>query len=174
MEELNKVELVREKCNVTYEEAKMALEENDYDVLEAIVSIERKNAAKAAEAPKAETFESVAYEIPETRTAGEQAKTSTKVGNAWHTFVEKFKAICRGGMDMTFVAERNAERVFALPVLFMVLGLLLWGATLWLLIIGLFFGFRYHIEGTGAVAMGANEAMDKAADFADDIKQSMA
>ena len=41
MDNLEKVELVREKCGVSYEAAKDALEANDYDVLEAIVYLER-------------------------------------------------------------------------------------------------------------------------------------
>jgi NACalpha-BTF3-like transcription factor len=41
MENLEKVELVREKCNVSYEEARDALEACDYDVLDAIVMLER-------------------------------------------------------------------------------------------------------------------------------------
>ena len=40
MEELEKVELVREKCDVSYEEAREALKASDYDVLDAIVQLE--------------------------------------------------------------------------------------------------------------------------------------
>ena len=61
MENLEKVELIREKCGVSYEEAKNALEACDYDVLEAIIAIERTEIKKGAaaiedviEEPKAE------------------------------------------------------------------------------------------------------------------------
>jgi hypothetical protein len=77
-------------------------------------------------------------------------------------------------MEMTFVAERNGEQLFTLPVAMVVIGLLLWGASLWLLVIGLFLGCRYRIEGRGKVAETVNDAMGKAADAADSIKESVA
>jgi hypothetical protein len=42
MENLEKVDLVRQRMNVSYEEAKMALEAADWDVTEALVILERK------------------------------------------------------------------------------------------------------------------------------------
>ena len=41
MENLEKVELVREKCGVSYEEAREALEATGYEVLDAIIMLER-------------------------------------------------------------------------------------------------------------------------------------
>ena len=41
MNKLDKVETVREKTGVTYEEAREALEHHDYDVLDAIVELEQ-------------------------------------------------------------------------------------------------------------------------------------
>lgn len=41
MENLNKVDLVRKRMNVNYEEAKMALESANWDVVEAIVKVEK-------------------------------------------------------------------------------------------------------------------------------------
>ena len=77
-------------------------------------------------------------------------------------------------MDTTFVAERNGERIIALPVIVIILGLFLWGATLWLLIIGMFFGFRYSLEGKGSLVDDINGVMDKAADAAEGIKHNVA
>ena len=77
------------------------------------------------------------------------------------------------GLDTTFVAERNGERAFALPVLVVVLGLFFWGASLWLLILGLFCGFRYHVEGNSSVTVDFNDVMDKAGEMADSIKEDV-
>ena len=77
----------------------------------------------------------------------------------------------RATLDMTFVAEREGERVVGIPVLFMILGIFLWGATIWLLIIGLFFGFKYHIEGANPFTVDVNDAMDKVADAAENLKR---
>ena len=185
MENLEKVELVREKCNVSYEEARNALEACEYDVLDAIVMIEQghkvtERLPKAIEAPEADSepepvYESVAEPEPEAEPKADPAEHKTsKAGRAWRSFCAKCKELFGSGMETTFIAERNGERMFALPLLVIVLGLIFWGATLWLLIIGLFFGFRYRIEGTGKAVDGVNEAMGKAADAAEDIKQNVA
>ncbi|MBP3892484.1 MAG: DUF4342 domain-containing protein [Atopobiaceae bacterium] len=179
MENLEKVELVREKCNVSYEEARNALEACDYDVLDAIVMLEQANKVtermpKPIEAPEADSEPEAEYEAePEAASEPTEPKT-TKAGRAWKSFCAKCKELFGSGMETTFVAERNGERFIAVPLLVLVFGLLLWGATIWLLIIGLFFGFRYRIEGTGKAVAGVNEAMDKAADAAEDIKQNVA
>ena len=41
MDNMEKVEKLRERANVTYEEAKAALEESSWDLLDAIVNLER-------------------------------------------------------------------------------------------------------------------------------------
>ncbi len=47
MEQLEKVEKLREKTGVTYDEAKIALEANDWDVLDAIVYLEKQGKIKS-------------------------------------------------------------------------------------------------------------------------------
>lgn len=213
MENLEKVELIREKCGVTYEVAKDALEACDYDVLEAIIAIEKaeiekraaeienviEEPAKAeepeaaevepeakaeepkaaeAEATAAEPEDADAYEVADEpkaeQTTDNAGRRSANVAAAWNRFCGRCKDLTRASLDMTFVAERHGEKVIAIPVLFVIIGLLVWGAALWLLIIGLFFGFRYRIEGRGMMVSGINEVMGKAADAADDVKQNLA
>ena len=179
MEELEKVELVREKCDVSYEEAREALKASDYDVLDAIVQLERaaKEAKEAVAKMNAPEEPEVAVDPepepqPEVKSApkAEQAKAH----KVWNSFRDSVKRVLRGGLDLTFVAERNGEEVFSVPVLFVVIGLLMWGAAIWLMVIGLFFGFRYRIEGASPMTINVNEAMDKAADLAEDIKRDIA
>lgn len=215
MENLEKVELIREKCGVTYEVAKDVLEACDYDVLEAIIAIEKaeiekraaeiedvieepakaeepeaaevepeakaeepKAAEAEAEATAAEPQDADAYEVADEPKAEENTdnagRRSANVAAAWNRFCGRCKDLTRASLDMTFVAERHGEKVIAIPVLFVIIGLLVWGAALWLLIIGLFFGFRYRIEGRGMMVSGINEVMGKAADAADDVKQNLA
>ena len=265
MELLEKVELVREKCGVSYEEARVALEAHDGDVLDAIVAIERgevpatvvepveaaveepepvEAAAEepepveaAAEEPEASEAMGVAEAVVEAgaeavgsidevvaateaaveavaEVLGEEAHEAvgtipvaddpasaepapetapepqayvqaaeraqrrearrSKVRGAWRSFWSQCAGILRSGIDMTFVAMRHDEVMFSLPVLFLVIGMLAWGATLWLLVIGLFFGFRYRIDGASPVTVDVNRVMDRAADLADDIKNDVA
>ena len=222
MEILEKVELVRERTHVSYEKARKALEACDYDVLEAIIAIEREAMAETAKAveellsekpvvedaieepepevvvepepevvvepePEVETEAEPDVEPEpeperdyaaekEARRAASQAKreaAKSKFAAACNSFAEQVKRLVNAGLKMTFVAERYGERVCELPVLLVIVGLLIWGAALWLMIIGMFFGFRYRIEGASAVTFDVNAVMDKAADVADDIKRDL-
>ena len=169
MEKLEMVEMVMDKCGVDYEEAKAALEACDFDVLEAVVMIERSHRVAAADEPTA------TYSVPSQGEAQRSVSAGEPAGSgAWNAFCDHARSFVRSSMDAQFVVERRGERVLALPVLLVVLGLFMWGATLWLMVIGLFFGLRYHIEGTGRVVADVNEAMGKAADAADSIRGSMA
>lgn len=185
MEKLDKVELVREKCKVSYEKAREALEACDYDVLDAIVAIEQEQGqnttveAVPEEQDVAETL--VTYEVgPQAEGAREAAgeapheTRSQRLGRSWQRICAQFKRIIRAGLDMTFIAEHNGEEVVAVPILLLVIGIMAWGAALWLMIVGLFFGFRYRIDGANALTVDFNAAMDKAANVADNIKQDLA
>ena len=61
MSELEKVERLREHANVTFEEAKMVLEKNQWDLLEAMVDLERQGKVKQ---PNATSY-TTQYEEPE-------------------------------------------------------------------------------------------------------------
>lgn len=174
MEMLEKVELVREKTGVSYQDAKDALEACDFDVLDAIIWLE--NAGKADmrtasyETADTSATQTASYEMQEAQEEYERTSKKTKFGEVWSSVCREAKKIFRASLDMTFVAERNGERVVAVPVLVVAIGALAWGATIWLLILGLFFGFRYRIEGAKAVTIDVNDAMNKAADAAESIK----
>ena len=176
MEKLEKVELVREKTGVTYQDAKEALEANDYDVLDAITWLESEGKINMTTS----TFETddAQYTLPEAEEpkeagTGETSKKS-RVRTVWARFCSQFKSIIHAGMEKSFVAEKDGEPAISVPLLLVVIGMLLWGATLWLLIIGLFLGFRYHIEGNSTLTVDVNEAMDKVADAAESIKNEFA
>ena len=181
MEKLEKVELVREKCKVSYEEAREALEACNYDVLDAIVMLEQEHKVTeripepvAAELVEA-TYETAQDSAPnETFEAAAAEPKTSKAASAWKRFCASCKELLSSGMETAFIAERNGERMFEVPLLLVVIGMLMWGASLWLLVAGLFCGFRYHIEGTGKAVSSVNSAMGKVADAAEDIKQSVA
>lgn len=179
MENLEKVELVREKCNVSYEEARDALEACGYDVLDAIVMLERAQETTERFADPVETVsepEEAIYETAAETNAGASSAEGkkSKVATGWKRFCARCEELFEAGMKTQFIAERNDEPAFEVPVLLVIIGLLMWGAALWLMVIGLFLGFRYRIESANSVAHSVNDVMDKAADAAADIKESVA
>ena len=86
---------------------------------------------------------------------------------------EKCKELFNKSVETKFIVTRRGEQFMAMPVIIPIVGLFLWGATFWLLIIGLFFEMRYHIQGAYPIVVDVNEAMDKAADAAGSIKKDV-
>ena len=88
--------------------------------------------------------------------------------------IDMLKRLCARGLEVSFVVERRDARVLALPVLILaILLLFLFPATTPLLIVGLFFGFRYRFEGLDSRAEGINDAMGRVADGAESLKNDV-
>ena len=173
MDKLEKVELIREKTGVTYDDAKVALEAANEDVLDAIIWLERMGKAETQTAAYTTTADyDYGFTSPEMAEAQYEYEKSSKK-NGFENLLDALKRLCKKGLETTFVAERNGERAVVLPVLVVILGLFLAGATLWLLIIGLFFGFHYHIEGASPMTVDVNKVMDSASNLADSIKDTV-
>ena len=177
-EKFEKVEMVREKCNVSYEKAREVLEACDYDVLEAVIKLEQEataaQAAQEAQAAANAQAAQAAWEAQRAERAARRHEATSKVADELKGFWAACLKALRMGVDSTFVAENKGGRVFSLPLIVVILGIFVWGATLWLLVIGLFCGLRYRIEGPGEFATKASDMLDQAADFTDDIKNSVA
>lgn len=179
MKTIDKVELIREKTGVSYEDAKAALDANDGDVLDAIIWLERagktqqRTAHSTTSSAKSADEPTMSAEMVEAQVVYEHSARKGHIVNDLESFFQWCKRVLRRSIEVKFVAERNGERVITAPVLVLVLGLFFWGATLWLLIIGLFVGMRYHLEGVDRVTVNVNEMMDKAADVAETIKRDV-
>ncbi len=145
------------------------------DVLDAIVALEREGKAQdsrtASYSTAPEQNGPVSPEMAQAQSEYHEQSKKSRFGEVWGRFCAQVKAVLRAGIDMTFIVDRNGDRVLSMPVIFVVIGLLAWGASLWLLVIGLFLGFRYRIEGASPVTVDVNDVMDKAANVADGIRK---
>lgn len=184
MVNIDKVEKLREKANVSYEEACDALEECEWDMLDAIIKLEREGKVKngaadeASEGPAAdatneneeESFQSTdsPQQIVESYQTYQEEKQKKEKRRG---FVHWCKKVLKKSIDNKFVVTRHGERVMEMPVLLLVILLL---ASVWtiliLMVVGLFFGFGYSFEGPDLGRKDINDAMAKANDVADDIK----
>ena len=161
MDELEKVEKLRQRANVSYEEARDALQLCDGDLLDAMVYLERMGQAKA---PEQATFSTSAkdkasYEnVPEVverhqetddPSFGEQLGRALKIG-------------FRKSMDNSLVVTHRNREVFRIPILLFIV-ILLFGHIPVLIIMGisLFCDVRYSFEGKDDLS-SINNVMDKA------------
>ncbi len=176
MEKLEKVEFIREKCAVSYGDAKAALDACGDNVLDAIIWLEKQG--KTAQQATSYTTEAnaqpeVSPEMEEAQAAyqasSKKSEFSQHVDSAWGGF----KKLLNKGIETKFIATRHGEQIITMPVIIPIIGLFIWGFTIWLLIIGLFFDMRYHIKGAHPVTVDVNDAMDKVADAAETIKKDV-
>lgn len=177
MTNLEKVEKIREKTNITYEEAKAALESCDWDILDAILKLEAegkiKDAPSGADSSANQTAASEETDIPQKIVESYQSHQNEqqKEQGSWEKIRGWIKKIFRKSCDNKFVVRKHGEQMMEIPVLLLVILLLfsVW-TILIVLAIGLFFGFSYSFAGPDLGKQEINDAMAKANDVADDIK----
>ena len=168
MEMMEKVERLREKANVTYEEAKAALEETGGDLLDAIVLLERQGKVRE---PAQSTF-STEYEeqtdyIKVRDKVEEQEKSAPSFGR---TIGGLFRGFIRFLKQTTFIVTREEDTIFTMPTLvFAILLFFFWEVLAPVMIVALFFGVRYSFDGEEE-AEKANSILHKAGDFAEDVR----
>ena len=169
MDKLEKVEKLRDRANVSYEEARSALEENDWDLLDAMVALEKSGKTSG---PKQESFSTsydqqqeyvcVKSKVEEQRK--EQPKLGRSIGEAMHSFFR----ICRQNF---FCIRRNGDLMLRIPLFAAILILLIiWRVAVPVLLIALLFGFRYSLEGTDDLKE-VNAFMDSAGAAAENLKE---
>ncbi len=162
MEFIEKVEKLREKANVSYEEAKAVLTETDGDLLEAMILLEKQGrVAPPAGAPHAQEES----EAPNAR----KAQPDGHMG--WQGFVAWVRSLIRRGNRNTLLIRRQGETIGSMPVTVFVAALFFaFWVTLPLLIVGLFCGCSYSFKGPDLEKENFNKAWDKASEVAESIK----
>ena len=141
MEMIEKVERLREKANVSYEEAKAALEQTGGDLLDAIVLLERQGKVKE---PAHSTF-STEYEeqkeyIKVRDKVEEQENSAPSMGR---TIGRLFRGLIRFIKQTTFIVTKGEDTVFTMPTLiFALLLFFFWEVLAPVMVIALFIPLR--------------------------------
>ena len=169
MEHFEKVEKLRERANVSYEEAKEALEAADWDLLDAMVYLEKKGKVKS---PAKETYTTNYEDQSQYVSVKEKVQEQEETGR--ESFFKKLGHLCKillqKSKDNSFYITRKEEEIFHMPVWALALLLLFfWQILIPVMIVALFFECRYSFKGKDNLD-GVNKAMDKASDLADRVK----
>jgi len=175
MENFEKVEKIIEKTGVSYEDAKKVLEENNYDMLDAIIALERQGKVVTPKegsytAGAGQDMENVQkFELAQRQYEKDCKKNNFKEG--CRKIADFFKFIFKKSLEIEFCINKDGRCVAGVPVLVLVLLLLgFFWITLPLIVIGLFFGFSYSFTGVGKVILDVNDVCDKASQTAENIK----
>lgn len=180
MTTLEQVEKLREKANVSYDEAKAALDAANGDLLEALIFLEKEgkvNAPSSGGYYSSEKVGSTSTE-PQKENNGEKQSRDYSNGESFSSLMKRFGNFClkviRKGNTNYFEVLLGQESKALLPVTVLVLLLIFaFWITIPLIIIGLFFGFRYRFNGPDFNGNKVNDAMNSAANAAENLKKSI-
>lgn len=172
MENYEKAELLSQKAHVSLEEAREALVRNDWDLLDAMVDLERKNRA-AAESVHVDAGAGEA-EAPQPVSSKRRDEGHMGFKAGMKELWRMVRKVFRMTLDNDFCIVRFGRKVLCVPVLVLIVLLIFcFWIVLPALLIALFFGCRYRFEGRELGKESVNRAMDKLGDLADDIKEKL-
>ena len=165
MTNLEMAELLRDKAGISLEEAKEALEQSNWDLLEAMLLLERQGKTE----PGCKTYS--------TKAEWEDApKRDPHLGatGGLRRLGDAITRLVRVGNENHFVVSRSEKELLSLPVTAFVLLLAL---AFWLsiiaLIVGLFCGLHYSFRGPNLGKQSINDAMERAASMADSVREDL-
>lgn len=144
MEHIEMVERLHEKAKISYSDAKDALERSGWDMLEAIVLLEKDGKIDPLTASTTSTDGDTSYE--------EVKATASKKENAFTEALnktgEKARLLFADSINTFFVVKRQGKELIRVQVLIaLILCLCIWEVVLAALVIGLLFDCRYFFDG---------------------------
>ena len=163
------VELLRQKADITYEEAKTALELANWDLLDAMLVLEREGKVSGKGGSYSTRDEEVQDEVKAKKHNGGEGLRGTLrwLGKAMAKLI-------RIGNENFLVVARKGQELFALPMTVCVVLLMCSvGTVLFALAVGLFCGLRYSFRGPNLGKESINSAMDRAAEAAETVKNEI-
>ena len=159
-------EKLADRMGVTLEEANAALEASDWEMLDAALLLEKQHGAEKQAAWSSRN------EQAEEKTAKQESR-------------ERRKGVARGlgrlvrdifnlGNRNRFEVRKGDDLVLEVPVTVLVLLLIFaFWVCIPLLVIGLFVGYHYSFSGAELGRESVNNAMDKAAEVAEKVKEEV-
>ena len=185
MDELEKLDKLRERANVSYEEAKEALTISNGDLLDAIVYLEKSGKVSG---PANETYSTSAAQNMNTCQSGSGYDCSgSEAYNTYKNyregrkqyrqerqknFADRCKRIWKKLNENNFVVKYKGDVVIDVPVwVFLLIVIVTFEVSLIVMIVAMFFDCRYSIEGKADVE-NINKCFDGAENVVDDIKNS--
>ncbi len=163
----NQMELVEklvQKTGVSYGDAKQALEKCEWDMLEALILLESMGKVDSS------AYSSYSTRREQTPPRSDSGDFKRAAGSFWSWC----KSVIDKGNRNSFEMYKNGECRLSIPVtLLVVLLIVAFWVFVPLLIVGLFFGYRFSFSGPELGRDDVNEAMGKATNVASNIKEDI-
>lgn len=160
MDHLEMVEKLREKANVSYEEASAALEKCNWDLLDALLLLESEGKLhREGETPKQEAY-----------TTRPQPKSEKKANHGGLAVLLRGLAHAIRRLNSVELLIKKGDEVkleLSMTVVLLLLILSFWGVAI-AAVVAMIFGCRFSVKGL-SFDTPVNEAMNKAGDFVDEV-----
>ena len=171
MNEFEKVEKLREKANVTYEEAREALNQANGDLLDAMVILEQQGKVKSPEQSVYTTTQEAGAQYADVPAIVRENEKKAEDG-----FFKKvgrgIKKGCKYVSENFILVSKSEDTIIKVPLwLGIILLIAFWHVLLIVMVISLFCDCRYQIVGEGKGNEEVNKVMDQAAEFTDHVKE---
>lgn len=175
---LEQVEKLRDRANVSYDQAKAALEQSNGDILDALIQLEKAgNVAPPAGGGYYSSEKNISQNEGESFSKKGKKDSHSRRENGDGPF-RKFGKFCaelirRGNINSVDVLKDGVVKTSISITILVFLILVFFWVTVPLLVIGLFCGYRYVFKGPDFGKDTVNNAMNMAADTAENIKRSV-
>jgi len=154
MDRLEQIEKLRERAQVSYDEARAAYEAANGDLLDALILLEKQGKVappkgdgyyRSEQPTSGPVHENKEEESRDGGTRNGQENGNSNFKDALDRFWRFFTGLVKKGNETSFEVLRDKEHMASFPVTVLALLLLFapW-VTLPLIVIGLFFGFHYQ------------------------------
>ena len=176
MTELEKVEKLREKADVSFADAKEALDATDGDILDALIYLE--NQGKAIVPAGGGFFSAASSPEPKKSNTAKNEARSEKKGESFSDMMRRFGnfmlTLLRKGNRNFLDATKGDQPLFTIPVTAVALLLLLgFWISIPLFIGSLFCGVRYRFRGEDLGTDSVNRVLNNATDVVEEVKSSL-
>ncbi len=171
MNEFEKVEKLVQKANVSFEDAKNALQAADGDMLDAMIALEKAGKVKG---PQQTEYSTSYQQAPQYKDVPlvVQNSNNTKNKSVFNDIGRAIKNVVRYTIDNYIRVEHKKEEIIKVPLWVGIIALMIgWGVIIVLMIVSLFFDCRYSITGKSN-PKEVNEILSQASELAGKAKQS--
>ena len=194
MDNYQKVEQLVNKAGCSYEDAKAALEGCGWDMLDAVISLEREGKVNkessehktdepveiipevSADNISGDSSQQITYSYAEDKGGDQDSKenagSSKEAPKRGRKFFKRIKSILMN--NRMVILKSNGKQIADLPILIPVIALIaFFWATLIVAVVAMVFGCRFHFEGEDLGKTNINNTMDKATDYAEKVKKDL-
>lgn len=172
MERNEMIEILMGKVNVSREEATEALESCDWDLLDAIIYLERKGKVENDETTTIIEVQSEGQKEEKKKGYKNHDEKCGGIGEIVGRVFRFIGKVLKKGNENHFEIRKENEKPIRISLTISVLLLIfLFIPSAILLVVGLFCGYKYSIVGPHINYEGVNDIFDKVSESADTIKK---